>query len=232
MFFKSLSVFVTAGAAALALAGTTRAAVTGPMYPPPGGVTLVSSGTGDANAGGATWTYSNFAPADLSYGLYWGKSSSTPVGLSLDGGGISGGENMVFNGFAGNVATWSGQTSIFVSNGFGYSQNIVSTRFTLTVSDLSNAPINFVTPASVDITFPSAANAVIPVTGNYKALRKFEVFYGGNWQPAYDLYNSLNTDPGRSAQKSFGAGFYVPEPTSLAALAIFALPLMRRRCQS
>jgi hypothetical protein len=229
MFFKSLCAIVTTGAATLLLAGNTQAAVTGPMYPPPGGVTLSSSGTGDANAGGATWTYSSFSPGDLSYGLYWGKSSTVPVGLSLDGGGISGLENMAFTGFAGNVATWNGQTSIYISNGFGYTQNVVSTRFTLTVSDLSNAPINFVTPASVDITFPAAANAVIPVTGNYKALRKFEVFYGGNWQPAYDLYNSLNTDPARSTTKSFGAGFYVPEPTSLAALAVFALPLMRRR---
>ena len=70
-------------------AGSAQAAVLGPMYPPPGGVTFNS--TGSIGTTGATRTYSAFAPSELAT-IYFGKSRAVPVQLSMDGATFPGAE--------------------------------------------------------------------------------------------------------------------------------------------
>ena len=218
--------FVLAVFALLAVtldANVASAAVVGPIYPAPGGTSYTSSGS-SGGAGGATGSYSGFAAASLAAGnVYWGKSSDVSVSLSLDGPTSTGAELMTFAGITGNIARWSGTTTLHVSNGAGYSLISAPTRLTLTAYNAASAALNFVTPNTLDASFPTAADAVVPVGGNFSVNRLFEVYYGGTWSPAIDRYNNLSTDPSvgtPQTQSSFGGAFYVvPEPATLLALA-------------
>jgi hypothetical protein len=55
---------------------------------------------------------------------------------------------------------------------------------------------------------PTAVGGVVRVTGDYVANLRMEAYYGGVWQPALGLFNSLQTVAGTSVRTSFSGGFY------------------------
>ena len=87
--------------AALGIAATASAAPTGPVYPPPGGVTFSGAGSSGA-VGGRTNSYSSFDNSAFS-ALYWGADSTNLPAAGLDGAFHS----MTFQSAAGTAATWS-----------------------------------------------------------------------------------------------------------------------------
>ena len=72
--------------------------ITGPSYPPPGGVTFSSSG--NFRTGTATWNYSNFNSAQ--YGqLWWGPATLSAIQIAFDGSADSAGETRLSFRFTG-----------------------------------------------------------------------------------------------------------------------------------
>ena len=232
---RSLGITVLSLAAVFLIEGSSGAAVFGPVYPAPGGNNFVGSGAseGPASSPGRTNSYSAFDPTQIP-NLYWGKSSAAPITLTLDGTVDSPGETLGAPTILGNLARWSGSSDIPLAAG---GSQPVLTRFTLTATDAANQPISFTTPSSVDPTFPSSADAVLKVPGDFKVNLFFEASSNGGstWFGANDLYNQFATPAGASAnvKSNFSGAFYsVPEPGSLALLGIACTSLLRRRRRS
>jgi hypothetical protein len=210
------------GAIALCLAGWTATAsadtISGPTYPPPGGVTF--SGAGSLRSGTATWSYSNFD--NTAYGnLWWGPSNSTAIGISFDGPGYSSNELLSAPTLSGNTATYYGTSTMNTSTG----PKNVDTRFTLVALDSSNNPINWATGSSQGI----ATSAVISVPGDYKILLTAEAKLSTSsiYQSVQSLYDNSQTF-GSNLNTSFGGGFFAtaavaPVPLPSAAWAGLAL---------
>ena len=208
-------------AALLAPAVAAQAAVfTGPVYPPPGGVTYTPSGVSAANGTRiATYTNLDLGATDQ---LYWGM---TEVKLSLDGSYDSAGETLSFNAglsnLAGGIAVFTGSTRI---NQYGNFNNL-ETIFTLTVTDLSNNALALSPASTVGATY----SPVLDVQGSFKVTQAFGVRptgSGGSYTAPNPYYNAAQGTPGSGGPyvlNSVGAGFYytenaVPEPASWAMM--------------
>src|SRR6185437_13815016 len=58
--------------------------ISGPHFPPPGGVSYSSTGTSARDSGGVTTTYTSLNPS--AYGtLYWGPTNNQSVNVSTQG---------------------------------------------------------------------------------------------------------------------------------------------------
>ncbi|HVM45756.1 MAG TPA: PKD domain-containing protein [Candidatus Thermoplasmatota archaeon] len=185
------------------------AAPSGPTYPPPGGVTLTPSGH-LGRAGGLTWSYADL-DMDRFNGIWWGPASATSFRFALDGAIDAAGETLVFDfgsDTAAGQARWVGTTSVRHFSGGAWVVQSIPLRLTLRAMLPDNAPIPFVDPASVGL--DGDLGAVVAVPGDYKVHVLLEGQRNGVWTPAYDLYDSLQTDPACSCVRlSVGAGFYV-----------------------
>ena len=199
-----------------------QAAVVGPVYPPPGGVTFNS--TGSIGTIGATRTYSAFAPSELAT-MYFGKSSAVPVQLSMDGATFTGAETLTYQGSVGNTATWTGSSQILQTSGPSIA---VDTRLVITLSGNIGS---WEAPGPLGI--PSAADAVADVNGDFNAFVRMEAkpTASSTWQGYLDLYNNTAFKPTSSSTAiNVGTAFYsIPEPSSLTLLGIGGIAMLRRR---
>ena len=168
----------------------------GPVFPLPGGVTAVGSGTLGL-AGGRTFDYSNFDFPAFRLAAWMPVS----VKVAMDGSIDAAGETLTFDpaSLSGNTATWNGSTHFFYDG----VDHTVNTRFTLAVVDTNNAPLNL-----FDATVPlGTAGTAVGVTGPYRANFNMEAFVDGSWQPVRDLFDSKQTDPSASVLVSFSGAF-------------------------
>jgi hypothetical protein len=212
----------------LAAIGAVNLAVavpTGPVFPPPGGVTY--SGSGNQGApGGRTWSYSALNPAAYT-DLYWGLNNSIAFGAGLDGSlhaltynsGLSDTDTAVFTG----TSFW---TDVDPTGGFN-SRN-VSLRFQI---DLTGA--TFVTAASLGLNPTLGVLADINGT-SFTAQLQFLALADHGWE----AINSVQQGASGLTQTSFSGGFYSTPPPSvpdtvgtfgLIAGALAALVALRRR---
>ena len=206
------------GMALLASVQVSADPLTGPVYPPPGGVTFSSNGV-QAISNGRVATYSNF-DLGASSALYFGIS---PVGLAMDGAIDSPGETLTFNSslsnLASGIAVYSGMTTV---NNLGVNQSVF-TLFTLVYTDLSGNSLAIATNPDVG----GGAFPVLDVQGSYKVGEAFTASstQNGTYIDAADYFNNLHTpNVPNLLQSSFSGGFYydaaVPEPATWALMLI------------
>ena len=208
-------------AVALTLTPTIYAQVVGPVPVGslPGGGVLVDSdnpGTGEqwGRAAGRDLAFSGF---DLSLFdvLKWGPVSTTSVGIAFDGQITTGTlEELSFsNGLSnltGGEAVWTGQTRVelFDATGGGQRWEDVNTQFVLTVT--GSLILDSGTPRVDVLAVPGPFTVHLEMLAQHPA--------GGAFQPALDLFDSLDTDPNgvQLAQTSFSHGFFFESADSLS----------------
>lgn len=207
--------------AVLALSGATSGLAsnpppTGPVYPPPGGVTLGISGD-IGQAGGLTWSYSNFTQSGWTM-MIWASSASPDLAFdapngngpcaSCDLGVDESGETLTFSpgdsNLAGGVLVWTGSAKINVLG----SDTTLPTRLTMTVTD-GNGAVSLFDPGLN----PQMGGAVLVNSHpSYSVNLVFEAEYAAVWTPAKDLFDSLSSDPGAMVQADFQGGFWYVAP--------------------
>lgn len=167
----------------------------GPVYPPPGGADFSSSGTGEGDPGGITWTLSEIQ-VDKFLRLFWGPQGADSVQVSLDGGALN---TLVFSASESSLpamARWMG-TAHYVHPRYGDQGNI-PVRFTMTQigdTNLQTAP--------AEISGSGAVLDVMDAGSSFTVNLLFEADWGG-WQPI----NLLEQPPGGYTRTEFLAGFY------------------------
>lgn len=190
---------------AMLVPGAARAdQVAGPSYPPPGGVTLSTSGD-SGRAGGLVWSYSELG-FDFAQGatMWWGPWDQGAIGLAFDGLIDAPGETPAFSpsdsDLASGVAVWRGSSVMPLALGGSMT---FPTRLTLRIENAGS----FIDPGSVGIV---GANAVVSnITGPYRVTAFFEGLSAGVWKPAKDLYDSVGAPPTSSMRTELGAGYWV-----------------------
>ena len=229
------------------------AALVGPAFPPPGGVTYSFSGLGAGEAGGATIHFSDIDET-LFQNLYWGAWDNLAVRAKMDStddtfndSGPFQNEVLDFDAMQSNlangIARWSGGTEL--PTAFG---NLpIAVRFTLTVLDSTNAPAPLTTASVSGLPSPNFGALdilAIPGNGDFSANLLFEARREGDrsavWAPFNEVFDTLidannGYCPGCANTHFYGAFFFesvpapdpsdtqVPEP---AALALFASGLL------
>ena len=184
------------------------AILSGPIYPPPGGVTWAPSGTDPGDPNGLDWNYTgfNFAAGDIS-NLYWAPLKST-IGISLDNGqNYTGGEILDLSADPnGASAQWSGTSlltyKLNTTDPWTYYET-VETRYTVTLS--GNA--SWISPGSLPAELEGDNGAVAQITGDFTANLFAEAnFPSLGWMPINEGFNALETLG--STGSSFSSGFW------------------------
>jgi Ca2+-binding RTX toxin-like protein len=174
--------------------------VFGPTYPAPGGNTFQPGAGSVGRAGGKTNSYSGF-DATAYRQLAW---MPTSVRVAMDGAIDSPGETLAFDAtsLSGNTARWTGTANFF----YGGANHQDNTRFTLTATDLGNAPIPLFDTMGSGIPVPGAA---VPLSGDFRVNLLFEVETSpGVWEPVLDAFDARQTDPNQNVQTSVNGSFF------------------------
>lgn len=201
-------------------------------------------------AGGATFTFDNYDFSIIAT-AYWGFDTDFGIKLEMDRNypGRNNnfgdpGEMLSFVGIGAvagldpNQARWSGNTLWPYFGDSGPTESAVETRFTLTATDLGNAPLNLLDPTTIpELTHIFGAGVGI-TSGGFKVNAIFEAKspFDGSWVAARQLFNSRNAIQGVQIATSLGGVSYysIPEPSTwvLAGMAAVAGCLVRRRRRS
>jgi len=229
--------FVTITAIAATVLFTSQALASAPMpapWPAPGGNTASGTGISPAHAGGKTWTLGGFndnAYSDLYYGIgdYPAPSYAfNPAGpsLTMDGSRDVLSFNAAQSDLENGKAVWTGTTN-FVTYNFG--NQVIPTRFTLTITDLSNNTLAL-TAASSIVGLPSSLGAVLDVQSGFNANWLFEAdgpSGSDDFRPSLVMYDDkalyqTYTYPQYEHRSSVGGAFYytapIPEPETYALM--------------
>jgi hypothetical protein len=205
----------------------------GPVFPPPGGITFSSSGTGAADPGGITYNYSGFDLSAFSQ-IAWGLDG-TPVYVSMEGS-VQPSDALAYNvtqsNLAAGVLVYTGSTSM---NGVFYS-GPVSTKLVVTLTGHGGAPAPFLSqnalPASgFEATLPPSVGTIGGVapypsdgSGNLElhANLQFLAAAGiGNPTTAADaFFNSEHPVSPQAISTSVGAGSYWLPPLTITTTSL------------
>ncbi len=205
-----------------------EAALTGPAWPPPGGVNYTMTGTSIGDPGGVTFSFSNFNPSqfnDLFWGLWNGGYPQMALDNSLD--------PLSFYYRTGGTAAWAGTTTWF-HHETGVATS-VQTILYAGVGGLGSDP--WVLAGDVPGLDPGLGAVVntaggLDFTVNLQAMAWIE---GDSY--GYRPINSIPQSAGHGGwtRTEFAGGFYYTTPEAvatlplLAATAIGMLALRRRR---
>lgn len=197
--------------------------ITGPVFPPPGGVLFSSSGSSGAT-GGLTRTYTGLDPvagdySDLWFGMHdiFAPLISSPSGSA---------EQAITSApvISGNTATWTAPSLWSIATASGTVTTPV--EFFMSAYDLSSTPVALVPSASVP-GLSGSAGAVLPVTGSLLT-SGFMIKFGfelPSGEGVDTFFNSLSTECTGCVLKEVSGGFWyetapapVPEPASMLLL--------------
>jgi hypothetical protein len=187
-------------------------ALGGPASTPPGGVTITPSdptGRQIGITGGISYTYSGFDFSRFKT-LYWGAVETGTVGFAFDGTIDQPGEVMTFtlagSDLANGMALWTGSSRITYWTGYGWTDWVLPTHFTLRVTDASGDPIPLVLGSTLGL---PGDGVVMTVTGDFTAWMLVETD-NGDWYPALEVFNSFQTISGLDGQvpTRFDGQFY------------------------
>jgi hypothetical protein len=208
---------------------STQAALTGPVWPAPGGNSYSSSGAGMGESSGYTFAYYGFSTAAYST-LEWGPWDVNSIKLALDGNVNP--PIISLSSFTANSAEGVGKSTISIASGNGYYPLSVETRFRVVLTDNNGGTTgisNDGTNGLFDVT------SAIASTGGFKAsLYAFARTPGAaNWTPLNDFYDFYHTQPGGGdVITEFSGGFYyeqppvaTPEPTSILFIVLSILSI-------
>lgn len=168
----------------------------------------------------------------LTSNAYWGPVASTSsIALSLQAGAYVAGEYMTYSAGSSDlrngIARWTGTTTIYIFNGYGFSAYSMATRLTMRAVDYaSRVPVPLMTAAAAGL--DPNTGAVVPLTSagaTYEVNLLFEVDTtgGGNWQPAYQYFNNAQTQGiVGGAKYTFNSQFHY---SSLGTLTIVYQPV-------
>jgi hypothetical protein len=209
------------------------AVLEGPSSSPPFGVLVEDTDPGDPDnkeqwgrAGGRTFSFTVYNSSEYLQ-LKW---RATYVALAFDGEVTDGtSEIMAYDSDDSGVAMWTGQTQVKVLNETTgvYEEHTVGTKFRLTVTDDAAALVPYtVMPDGLplfdleDLT-PNASGEVLfnanlqmmaqmPLHGSTTAICNITSPTVGNYYPALDVFDCLQTDPAdiRPAISDFEHGFF------------------------
>lgn len=203
--FCAFTVFIAA------LAAPSYAAPVGPTYPAPGGNDFASTGGPGAQAGGVTWSYSNFDVSGLS-ALYFGLDQlNGPVGAGLSG---TADPFSNFDGVSGTVATWSGTTTWYDHQN-GTNPSTVATRLTITITGLGSTPwVTDLASIGLDSGFGDLGAVVDNSSGSDFSMHwAVESDADGGWKALNDVRQHSSRD-GQTIT-NFGTGFYYEEASAV-----------------
>ena len=182
--------------------------LSGPVFPPPRGVSLVElSAPGSAGrASGMTWRMTNTVLAGFT-SVFWGTTNGG-VRLSFDDSTFNGPEILSFNSTASDLSVgkliWAGETRLPAD------PRPVYCRCTLWVWQTGGSPLALLDPSHVGL--PTGLGGLVSVVSpslSWDLNFKFEASFtaGADYQPALDFYDA-NTTGGGTAFSSFASGFY------------------------
>lgn len=207
------------------------ATILGPVYPPPGGVTFVGSGSTGSGIGRTQF----YTGMDLSAteDMWWGYASIDNPRHSSQG---STGQ-MVFSSYnpVTGLAIWNSTANMTWSTAFG-TQNI-STRMVVQFQPYTGVASGFLSSGFLTPTTKGAAGisgnpaeSVLLVTGDFQAQIRYETSGG---TPLLDYYNGSSSFGGGVITNA-SAGFWyseTPEPVSFAltGIGLLAAGLLGRR---
>ncbi len=196
--------------------------------------------------GGATFTFDNYDFSVIQT-AFWGFDTDFGIKLEMDRNypGRNNnfgdpGEMMTFAGIGAGVglganqARWTGQTLWPYFDG-GETTSVVATRFTLSATDLANAPLALLDPTTIPGLDHIFGAGVGITSGGFKINALFEAQspFDGTWVASRNLFNSRNAAPGVQIATSLGGVSYysIPEPSGLvlAAAGLVACLAARRR---
>ncbi|MFN7931764.1 MAG: PEP-CTERM sorting domain-containing protein [Bryobacteraceae bacterium] len=209
------------------------ATILGPVYPPPGGVTFVGSGSTGSGIGRTQF----YTGMDLSAteDLWWGYASiDNPRHSSQASTG-----QMVFSSYnpVTGLATWNSTANMTWSTAFGTQS--IATRMVVQFQPYTGVASGFLGSGFLTPTTKGAAGitgnpleSVLLVTGDFQAQIRYETAGG---TPLLDYYNGTSSLGGIAVTNS-NAGFWyseTPEPVSLAltGLGLLAVGVLGRRCR-
>jgi hypothetical protein len=215
-----------------AVPGAVASSLTGPVYPPPGGVTF--SGTGSIGSGiGRTGFYTSFDSS--AYGdLYFGPSSVLDVYTT------NAQAAMTFLGYdpITGIAEWQSTNNWTFVDGITSSTITNGTIFKFQAQNYTGVATGFIA-SGLALTNKGAVGAtgnasdpLLHVTGNFQIQMEF-ITAGGT--PVSDLFNADHGGPSQQVHTSESNGFYysdpAPEPGTwvLMISALAGLVIISRR---
>jgi hypothetical protein len=198
---------------------------TGPLYPPPGGVTLSTSGAASAaDAGGKNFSFSNLNSSSFS-DLYWGLAAPATAGFD---GNV---DTLSFVQVLGSTAIWQTTSSWFdPANSVNYPSVTIQLQITL------NGGPSWVSASSLGLSSSLGVVANVSSGQNFSANVRF-LGDGPNGSgigiTALDNFEGTN-------DSSFSGGFYYDPPRSasvpdsgatitLLGMVVAGLAVWRRR---
>ena len=190
----------------------------GPETPPPKASSITFTGSSNDGqigfTGGKTYTITNITLSNTT-SVYWTMIENSVI-LSMDGGAPYNATEVLQyspseSNLAGGIAVWKGSTFIPISNGSGYTNTPLLSKFVMTVTS-STSPFSLLDPANLNL--DAQCGGVAQITGfNMVLTVRFEMFVSANggstWVPHLEYYNAAATPPEiESAYSEFNFGFY------------------------
>lgn len=209
-----------------------RAAITGPTYPPPGGVIFSDTGdngTGQQISSSRQFIYQNLMMSNFR-SLYWAPDPSQ-LWLWLNG---ATGTNLTFDATSSNlpggVAVWLGSspypylTRTCFTNFTGFcnpasTSTTYNVRFTVTVTTLAGSPLAMTTASSVGVSGPGAVLPINQFNNSFRATISGQA-NNGSWVSAQSVYNISGSNgpqfTGNLRSSFFGMFWYDPNAAPVA----------------
>lgn len=193
------------------LSASPNAGPIGPVWPPPGDSSIEYGGNAGTAAGLAI-TVTDIE-LDRFVVMYFGTEGEDAIGLSFDEATDEPGEFMTFSlvdsDLENGVGRWTGAADLTYMDGDEWVTETLNTRTTFSATELGGGIIPQFDGTQAGITQPGS---VMTVTGDFVAHFLVEAEFNNVWQPALDLFDSVQNWPGHQVRIDiYDAFYYIPK---------------------